>query len=276
MAKSFTLRLIEVVAHRWWFLVPIVLVQLIPPYASHGYDLRDLGMVNAHILTHPIKGSFTNLFPIFQITLLILIGVTFYSKRKAARIFSGYVALSYGVMAFLQNISMSDKYGFAVCTGNVLTFLCLAGLWFWDTLQSQTEFVLRKPPAWKYGLIGLALLPLWEPVNPITSLPDFNPVYVFTSGAGLSFCLATPLYLAVLSLYFPQVNQTVFAATGFVGVMMGLGNMVLEFLIYPAYWWIGVLHIPLLVISLYSLWLSFNEIIAHSGNMALKPQGRIA
>lgn len=51
-----------------------------------------------------------------------------------------------------------------------------------------------------------------------------------------------------------------FVATGFVGVMLGLGNLVLEFIIYPNWWWIGILHIPLFVISLYCLALAFNEI----------------
>jgi hypothetical protein len=40
---------------------------------------------------------------------------------------------------------------------------------------------------------------------------------------------------------------------------MGLGNFLLEFVIIPSYWWVGILHIPLFVISFYCLALSFNE-----------------
>jgi hypothetical protein len=258
--KLLSWKLIEAVGKQWWFLPLIVLPQVIPPYTAHGYRLPEWGMVNAHILTHPIKGPFAGFYPVFQIAPLVLLFAIFFVGRRATRVFSAYVGLSYVAIAFLQSISITNKYGLAICTANLVTFLILASLWFWEAASPKNEFETHKKPVWKYWAILLALLPFWRPVNPLTLMPDFNPVYILTSGAGLSFCLVTPLYLAILSLYFPQVNKTVFVATGFIGVMLGLGNMVLEFVIYPTWWWIGVLHIPLLVISLYCVVLSFNEI----------------
>ena len=258
--KSFIRKLSEEVKHQYWFLPLILLPQILPPYALHGYKLYEWGEVNAYILLHPIKSYFTGLFPFFQIIPLFLLIAIPFARMRIARLFSVYVAISYTLIAFLQSISISDKYGFAVCTANVITFLILASLWLWESIFPKNEFGFQKIPAWKYSIILIALLPFWEPVNPFTLLPDFNPMYVFTSGAGLSFCLVTPLYLAILVLYFPHVNKTVFIATGLIGVVMGLGNLALEFVIYPSYWWIGILHIPLFIISAYSLAISFNEI----------------
>jgi hypothetical protein len=258
--KIFVLRIVETVARQWWFLVLVLLPQFIPPYTSRGYELHDWGMVNAYLLTHPIKSSFASLYPVFQIIPLALIVMIFFVGRRVTRIFSAYVFFSYGVIAFVQSISISDRYGFAVCVANLFSFLILAGMWLWESVFPKNELAMQKPLSWKYGIILLALLPFWEPVQHLTLLPDFNPTYILTSGAGLSFCLVTPLYLAILALSFPGVNRTVFVATGFMGAMMGIGNMVLEFVIYPDYWWIGILHIPLFVISVYCLWLSLNEI----------------
>jgi hypothetical protein len=267
--KPFAWKLIEAVAHQWWFLPLFLLPQLIPSYTSHGYKLREWGTVNAYILTHPIKGYSTALFPLFQIIPLVLLVAIFFVGKRVARFFSFYVALSYTLITFLQSFSISDRYGFAVLTANVITFLLLASLWFWESIFPKNKFELHKIPAWKYWTIPLALLAFWFPVNRLTLTPDFNLVYMLTSGTGLSFCMVTPLYLAILILHFPHVNKSVFIATGFIGVVMSLGNFVLEFMIIPSYWWIGVLHIPLFILSSCSLVLSFNEIAGQVRKVAI-------
>lgn len=269
------MEVIEAAAKQWWFLLLILLLQLIPPYTSQGYPLHEWGNVNVYILTHPIKGDFGPLYPLFQIIPLALLVALFFAGKRVTRVFSAWVALSYFIVAFLQSVSISDRYGFAVCTSNVLTFLVLAGLWTWEAASPKNQFDAPGGPMWRYWPIILALIAFWSPVNPITLTPDFNPTYLLTSGAGLSFCLSTPLYLAILTLYFPHVNKPVFVATGFVGVMMGLGNMLLEFVIYPAWWWIGVLHLPLLVISLYSVMLSLGEIAGQVGRSAVVIQNAL-
>jgi hypothetical protein len=262
-------KIIKAVAPQWWFLLLILLPQFIPSYASHGYKLLEWGKVNSYILTHPIKPNLTGLLPAFQIIPLILLVAIFLAGKRLTRIFSFYVALSYTLIAFLQSISISDRYGFAVLTANMITFLILAGLWLWETLFPKNVFDLQKKPAWKYWPILLALLAFWFPVNPHTLMPDFDPVYVLTSGTGLSFCMVTPLYLAILVIFFPHVNKPVLIATGLIGVVMSLGNFVLEFVMIPSYWWIGVLHFPLFILSSYSLVLSFREIAGQVNKTAV-------
>ena len=164
--------------------------------------------------------------------------------------------------SFLQNISVSDRYGLAVCSANGIVFLGLAGLWFREAAAPKNRFEVQARPAWRYWPLLPAILAFWEPINPTTLGPDFNPVYLLTSGAALSFCLATPLYLAVLCIHFPQVNKTVLIATAFTGALMAFGNLVLEFVILPDYWWIGILHIPLLILSCYAILLSYNGLAA--------------
>jgi hypothetical protein len=51
------------------------------------------------------------------------------------------------------------------------------------------------------------------------------------------------------------------AVTAFVGLYMGLGNLLLEFVILPQWWWIGCLHFPLVILSAYSPILVFGHTI---------------
>jgi len=64
--------------------------------------------------------------------------------------------------------------------------------------------------------------------------------------------MMTPVILAVLTLYHPTVNLAVLRVSSFVGMMVGAVNMFVWFVVIPSAWWMGVLHIPLVVISVYA------------------------
>jgi len=100
----------------------------------------------------------------------------------------------------------------------------------------------------------------WYPVDLDTMKPDFNPLGLFVNVAGVTFCMMTPVYVGLLSLYWPKVNISTLRVTSLVGLIIALYNVVLNFCIEPSLlWWNGVLHIPLLSISLYGLILSLKK-----------------
>ena len=75
---------------KWWFLGLVILFQLVPPYATGGYDLRQWGLVNAYILTHTIKSSFAGIYPVFQIiSILLLVGFVFAANRVTRLLLAG-------------------------------------------------------------------------------------------------------------------------------------------------------------------------------------------
>jgi hypothetical protein len=57
-------------------------------------------------------------------------------------------------------------------------------------------------------------------------------------------------------LYYPTVNLTVLRVMSFVGVYFGVMNVVVWFLVFPSGWWMGVLHLPLFIISISAFVLS--------------------
>ncbi|MBS7279722.1 MAG: hypothetical protein KIH09_07770 [Candidatus Freyarchaeota archaeon] len=85
--------------------------------------------------------------------------------------------------------------------------------------------------------------------------PNFNPLFLLTSsGYGLTFCMTTPVFLCLLTLFYPQINELAYKITAFVGIIYGVLNM--PHLFSPYTVWMGVLHFPLLFISIYALILS--------------------
>ena len=257
--KHFFRELVKTIWHKWWFLTIALLAQLIPPYTSGSFQFAGMRTVNAYILTHPIKGNFAAIFPIFQILPVLVLIAIFLGGREAAPFFSGYGFFCYVIIPFMQNTSISESYGVAVATGNMLVFLLLAGMWLWETIELENDFTPKRLPVWKYWPFLFAFFAFWEPLHPQALMTDFNLHHLLTSGSGLSFCMITPLFLAVLITHFPDVNKTVLIATSFVGFIMALGNFYLEFVLVPSSWWTGVLHIPLFILSSYGIILSFTE-----------------
>ena len=134
--------------------------------------------------------------------------------------------------------------------------------WFcvWEALAQKNDFTPRKQPLWKYWVVPFAFLAFWYPANSNTFMPDFNPLYIFTNAAGLFFCMMTPVYLAILTLYYPRVNMATLRVTSFVGLILAFYNILVNFVMFPEeLWWNGVLHIPLITISIYAFVLLFEK-----------------
>ena len=249
------------ITRKWWFFLSFILLQFVtPPYASKGYEWNQWGNVIMHSLRNAVIYSHPEIFPIFKIIPLVLIALIIVFRNRFRRLFNIYVAFSYMLFAFGQNIGVTEKYGVAICTVNLIMFSVVAGFWAWEAIVLQNDFTPAKIPIWRYWVVPLALLAFWYPADPRTFMPDFNPAYLFKNGAGIAFCTMTPVYVGLLTIYYPRVNITTLRITSLVGLIIGLYNMNLNFIISPGMlWWNGILHIPLLGISVYGLILSLKK-----------------
>jgi hypothetical protein len=250
---------LERITRKWWFYGLFVLMQFtIPPYASKGYKIEEWGDVIMHTLGNAIVYQYSELYPVFKVIPIILLVCIFVFRNKVAHLFAIYVGISYMLFAIGQSIAITEKYGVSICTINVVMFLIVAAFWVWEAVVLQNDYTFRKLPIRRYWVVPLAVLAFWAPAG--RGRPDFNPILLFTNGAGLAFCLMTPVFVGLLTLYWPGVNMPAMRVTSLVGFIIGLYNMYANFGINPARrWWNGVLHIPLLVISLYGLILSLKR-----------------
>lgn len=251
---------LESITRRWWFFLLLILLQFVPPYASKGFELSETGMVNLEILSHSLVFTYTVLYPIFKIIPIILVVSIIFLGNRVTRPLNAYVTITYVLFAFLQNIAITEKYGLGIIVVNLIMFNLVAAFWFWEAIVQKNDFTPTKQSAWKYWVVPLAFLAFWYPANPHKLMPDFNPIYLLTNAAGLAFCMMTPVYLAILTLYYPKTNMATLRVTSLVGAIIGFYNMWVNFFVHPSLlWWNGVLHIPLITISIYGLVLSLKK-----------------
>ena len=250
---------LERITRKWWFFGLFVLMQFtIPPYASKGYKIEDWGNVIIDALSNAIVHQYSELYPIFKVIPIILIVCIIVFRNKVARLVAIYVGISYMLFAIGQSIAITEKYGVSICTINLVMFPLVAAFWAWEAVVLKNDYTFRKLPIWRFWVVPLAVLAFWAPSS--RGRPDFNPVYLFTNSAGLAFCMMTPVYVGLLTLYWPRVNMSAMRVTSLVGLIIGLYNMYANFGINPSRrWWNGVLHIPLLSISIYGLILSLKR-----------------
>lgn len=192
---------------------------------------------------------------IFKILPIVFIFLLIFLGNKVKQVINFYVGLNYLLFAILQSISITEKYGFGLLVSNFILIMFVSLCWFLDLVVKKNNFTSVKLNLTKFVILPFAFLSFWFPVNPNSFQPDFKIIYLFNNLAGLAFCLMTPVYLSILILYHPEINLVTFRVTSLVGVIIGGWN-ILQIFINPDFWWIVVLHLPLFVISIYSLKLS--------------------
>jgi hypothetical protein len=260
----------------WPFALPVFLFGL-PPVASKGYALQNWGNVNAYILMHSILHDFQPLYPIFKAIPAALAFSLLLFGNKPAKLLALFAAVSYTLFGILQGISLGEEFGLGIHLSHLALSLLIAVAWLRETLSPRNDYTWRERPLWKYWVILPALLAFWEPANPMTGTPDFNPVYLLSSAAGLVFCMMTPFYLAVLILCHPKVNSAILTMTSVIGLLYALGNLWMGFFLQSGrYWWIGVLHLPLLVLAVNGLILSAGDFFTREEFLKSKRAKKIA
>jgi hypothetical protein len=235
----------------------ILLLLCVPPYASNGYSIDEVLQLNVFILTHPIKNQLFEIYPIFNVLALWMLFLVLTLGKYVARLFSSYVGFSYILFTVVQNISVLEKYGFAVFLSNVTLFLLVSASWFYEVKVGQNDFSKGIRMEWKNILFLPALLAIWQPVDRVTMGLDFNTISLVSSGSGLTFCMMTTVYLSVLLYFYPTINRFTLRVTSMIGLLIGLGNLWLEWIYFPHLWWVGILHLPLVILSGCGLWLSY-------------------
>jgi hypothetical protein len=253
---------LDYLTRKWWFFLLFIVLQFVPSYASKGFDPAETGLVTGEVLSHALVYDFPSLFPIFKIIPVILIISIIFLKNAVTRVFSVYAGITYLLFAVLQSVAITEKYGLGIITTNVVMFSLVAIFWFWEAVVQKNNFTAPKRGGWRYWVVPFAFLAFWYPltISEGSMIPDFNPIGILANGAGLAFCLMTPVYIAVLTLYHPRINLATLRVTSLVGVIIAIYNVLVNFILaFSTMWWNGVLHIPLLTISAYGLMLSFRR-----------------
>jgi fumarate reductase subunit D len=192
-------------------------------------------------------------YPAFKIIPILLILSVIFLGNKASRAFSIYAGIAYLFFNILQNFSVTSEYGLGILTQNLGTMFLISLCWFWEAYAGKNDLMPAKPTWMKIFVILLALLAFWDPIDPVTHGMDFDPVLLMNNAGGLAFCMMTPVFLAVLIYFYPKVNLALLRVNSLAGAIIGIFNVMVVFADPAVYWWFGVLHIPLFVLSVYGM-----------------------
>jgi hypothetical protein len=264
--QMLALRKVDALTRKWWFLGIMLLLFFIPSYSARPVDPRETSKLITAVLSAPLIGTVPALLPISKVLPLLLVLALALWGDKVTRLFNAYVAVTILLFALFQNAALTSEFGLAVLLGNAVVYLLVASTWFWEVAIKANDLAPRPRSLWRYGVIPVAFLAFWFPVDRVTLGPDFSLAQLFTNSAGLATCMMLPVYLAVLTLYYPSINWVALRITAWAGMITGLLNMLQWFVLAPQPW-IGVLHLPLLTISVYALVLSLR------GNPTMPAEG---
>jgi hypothetical protein len=247
------------ITRKWWLYLLLLLLFFFPTYAQRNYDPRQSTELIGQVLSAPLIATFPVLNPIAKIIPVALITGLLMYGNKVRRAFNVYVALLYLVLSLFQTMALTESYGLVILTGNMVLVLVVALVWIWEVAVEMNDFAPRKRPLWIWWVAPAALLPFLAPINTGTLSPDFGLAGLLVNEAGLTYCMMTPVILAVLILFHPTINLTVLRISSFTGMLFGAVNMIMWFVLEPWGWWMGVLHIPMVVLSLYAFVISHQK-----------------
>jgi len=185
------------------------------------------------------------------ITILVLVAIYFYGT-KTSRVVDAYFSFLFLFVAFSNHIALTENYGLVILTGNLVPISFVGLCWIAEVFKPKNEYSFRRLPPWRYWVVPLVVLAFWSPINPDLSA-NFDPLLLFTSSFGVMYCPTTPFIVALLTLIYPRVNQPLLRVTSFVGLFIGMFN-IMSYFIMPGYTlWNLILHIPLITICAYGL-----------------------
>ena len=251
---------IESITQRWWFFLILIIMQMLPPYTIEPVSPEQAGFVIGAVLSEAIVYDLSLFFPVFKVLSILMIALVFILKTRVSRIFSIYVGIMYVLFAFLQSIAFTEEFGFAVVTVNLVMFLMVAMSWFWEAVIQKNKLETPQLERSKIWVIPLAVIAFWYPINLETMLLDFNPLLLLTNVASLAFCMMTPVFLSILILFYPNVNIATMRLTSLIGIVISFYNILTNFIMFPELlFWNGILHIPLMIITVYAFVLSIRH-----------------
>lgn len=238
----------EKLIKKWWFYVIALIIAFIPPITQEAASYEKTTLIIKEVLQNPLAYKIELLYPLTKIILILMVLGPIIFKNKFRRIFpSLFILLMLGVAIF-QNISLETRFGYVILLGNILIQALVIISWIYEIKIQKNDFSKFQFNWWKILCLALGLFAFWMPAR--DGMMHFSISDLIMNEAGLTYCMITPVALAIMLLYFPNINKVTFRITSFVGLYFGVMNLITWFLLDKEFWWMGVLHFPLFIVSL--------------------------
>lgn len=241
--------------HSIWFKVVLTIILFLPSITQFPYSSQDTTKVVVAVMSHPFTSQIPVLFPISKVILLLAVILPFVLKKFSERVLLGYYCTILFVVGIFQNMAYTDVYGFAWLLGNTLVQFAVLLYCLYDLLYKKSVIkkeYLNKRWLWVLAPMLLAFL------MPFTTDPNgvIKPYFglpILWNEAGLTYCMITPVVIGMLLIFSKGIYKPVLSVVSYVGLLFGILNMMTWFGFQSQNWWMGILHLPLLVLSFLGL-----------------------
>lgn len=230
-----------------WFYFLLIIIGFVPSFTQETLPSIETTNVIKQVLQHPVIYDYEWLFAIAKLVLVMLFIGPLIFKNSYRRIYPASISVLLGIITVLQNVSFDTDYGMAVLTGNILIQSTVLSYWIYEMIKPKNNFAQIEVKWWNIMMLILAFIAFWMPAR--EGLASFQTKDIFLNEAGVTFCMVIPVLLSSIMLFGNTINVQAVRVTSFVGLYFGALNMLTWFILDKEYWWMGVLHLPLLINS---------------------------
>jgi hypothetical protein len=241
--------------HTIWLKAVLTALMFAPEITQHSYDPINTTSVIASVLKHPFIVSIPALLPIAKLVLLLVVLSPIVSGKFSNKVLLGYYSLILIIVGIFQNMAVTDVYGFVWLIGNTCVQFAVSIYCLYDVYKNKSLIIradINKKRIWVIIPMLIAfLMPYSVDINGIVR-PTFNSSVLWNE-SGVTYCMITPVIIGMMLLYSKYISKPILSVVSYVGFIFGLMNMLTWFGMQSENWWMGVLHLPLLILSLYGL-----------------------
>ncbi|MCS7061332.1 MAG: hypothetical protein RMN25_09225 [Anaerolineae bacterium] len=237
----------------------LIVIAFLPLITERPYNPQNTSAVIFEILSRA-TAPYAGWGWIFRALTLLVVGLAVWKPDVGSRLVAAYFGLNYLLVAAIQTHAETPAYGYAVHTGALVADVLLGLLWLGVAWKDGLRLDWQAIPRARWLLLPFALLVFWSPIayQGGRFIFDVNPLLLLTSpDYGLAYCFLTPVFVFLLILAWPRVDAFAFRITAFNGLIYGLFNLAAW--ADPATWMMGIMHVPLLVISIAALWMARSQ-----------------
>ena len=242
---------------RTWLKYLAGLLLIAPCYATGNLPPQEISRAISEVLSNPLAVQAPVLLPVAKalLTLAMLSPLLLRGDNTRKALYTYYAAILV-VVGFLQNMSHTTDYGFVWVVGNTAIQLLVAAGFIRALIRDHGSWALELHPErlWLIAPMALAL------VEPYTAAADGTLIFAFDASVlvndtGVTYCMITPVVLGTMLIWGMEVGagSSAVSFASYVGLLFGILNLLAWFVFMPASWWMGVLHLPLVIVSVTGL-----------------------
>jgi len=126
--------------------IVLFLCTFLPPITSKPFTAQETPLVIRDVVVQT-SVAYLWLSPMVHVYTIVLLVVLYRYGKRWGRVADAYFGILFLFFAFGQHIAVTESYGLAVITGNLVMILIVGLFWMWEVFKPLNEYVFQWLPA---------------------------------------------------------------------------------------------------------------------------------